>query len=901
MGDASAYAPVTVAFASVTVAGTLKASTTPGPHPSDNTSPVDEDQNVNRYWTLTNSGITFTTCSATFGFGAGDVDPGATPTVFLVGRYSGSTWSICTTGTRTSTSTQATGLTAFGDFEVGQPVPVSSQSGSSVSTLTWSHTVSNLVNRVLVVGVTCEHASSFPPSSVKYGGVSLTQIGSVTASGSMYENASLWYLLAPAAGTANVVVTWSSTASYVTAGAMTISGIAQLAPEASATGVNLSGAASTNITTKADSSFVVDIFASGQAQGDLAPAASQTLRFINDAGATASGGGSFKIIPSPGTTTMSWTQTGINRSAQVVAAFAPAVYYSKGNTDVSVASNWNTARNGTGTNASAFGSTARWTIQNGHSTTLAGSTAWNVGGNDRVTIENGGTWTNTSAGTVTLGTLAIQAGGSYVHGTSNALPGTTRVIDEASSVTYSGTSQTVAGLAYGNLTIASSGTRTLGGNATVAGNLAVSGGTLDLSTFTLNQATPSGTFSVSNGATLRIGGTGGFPAGYAAVSLFATSTTEYYGASQQVSMQTYGHLTLSGGGVKTAEGPITVAGNLAIGVNTTFSGGDFTHVVQGNWSNSGTFDESAGTITLSGSAAASVTGAGSFAGLVINKASAATAVTLNSNVTVSTLTMTQGRILTGSNVLTLTSGRTGDGVVIGTITRAHPFTAGTPYAFESPNTVLTFTASGVLPGSVTVSTVLSSPGANDCMDPINRYYTISHTDGAGYTYTLRLHYEDGEVIAPNAESSPPLKIWRRTATGPDVWTRGGATAASTTDNWVELSGVTSEGTFSLSSRTIAEMVLQLNADASHPSPGDLVTFQILYTNAGDGTSTNTLVTVPVPTHTTYVTNSTAINDIPKTDAADGDEVTVSGPTISINLGSISAGGSGTISYKVSLD
>jgi hypothetical protein len=41
-----------------------------------------------------------------------------------------------------------------------------------------------------------------------------------------------------------------------------------------------------------------------------------------------------------------------------------------------------------------------------------------------------------------------------------------------------------------------------------------------------------------------------------------------------------------------------------------------------------------------------------------------------------------------------------------------------------------------------------------------------------------------------------------------------------------------------------------------------------------------------------------LNGVLKTDAADADEVTVSGATITINLGTVGVGGSGTITYKV---
>jgi hypothetical protein len=131
VGDASTYTPVIVAFASVTSAGDLSATTTAGDHPNISTSSFNATKSVNRYWTLTNSGVAFTTYSATFTFVAGDLDAGTSTAALLVGRYSGASWSYPTIGTRTSTSTQATGITAFGDFQIAQVYIVSPHSGTA--------------------------------------------------------------------------------------------------------------------------------------------------------------------------------------------------------------------------------------------------------------------------------------------------------------------------------------------------------------------------------------------------------------------------------------------------------------------------------------------------------------------------------------------------------------------------------------------------------------------------------------------------------------------------------------------------------------------------------------------------------------------------------------------------
>jgi hypothetical protein len=125
VGDASGYTPVDTSFTGVTVAGNVLGATTAGDHPNIGTSGIDSSKSVNRYWTLTTpttgSLPTLGSYSATFNFLSADVDGGANTGSFVIKRYSGGSWSATTTGTLTSTSSQATGLTGFGEFAVGEP------------------------------------------------------------------------------------------------------------------------------------------------------------------------------------------------------------------------------------------------------------------------------------------------------------------------------------------------------------------------------------------------------------------------------------------------------------------------------------------------------------------------------------------------------------------------------------------------------------------------------------------------------------------------------------------------------------------------------------------------------------------------------------------------------------
>ena len=363
--------------------------------------------------------------------------------------------------------------------------------------------------------------------------------------------------------------------------------------------------------------------------------------------------------------------TGTTNDARLVITYSD-IYYSKGSLSVNTPSNWNTQRDGTGTNASSFGTGNKWVIQNTHAMTLTGATAWNVSASGIVQIESGGTWTNTSSGTVTIGAFQVDNGGTYAHGTTAAFPGTTRMLGATSTVNYSGTNQTVTALSYGHLTLSNSGTKTLAGTITPSGDLTVSGGTFDLGTYTANRASAGGTLTVSNGATLKIGGTGGFPSNYTTNTLGSTSTVEYNGTgaqtvgaqnygyliisgarttnnvtlansgtigiastftnsatftsgayvitgstmdfnggSQNVGFFTYNHLTFSGSGTKAATGSITVNGTLTIGNGIVFAPSGLSHTVKGDFINNGVFTASTSTMTFSGSSLQNIGGSAS--------------------------------------------------------------------------------------------------------------------------------------------------------------------------------------------------------------------------------------------------------------------------------------------------
>jgi len=118
IGDATNYTPAAVTFTSVTTPGSLTVGVTANAHPGLASSSIDQVKYVRRYWTFTSGGLSGA-YSATLNFVAGDIQGSGEYDKFIVGKY-GSDWTYPTVGTKSAASTQATGLSSFGDFALGE-------------------------------------------------------------------------------------------------------------------------------------------------------------------------------------------------------------------------------------------------------------------------------------------------------------------------------------------------------------------------------------------------------------------------------------------------------------------------------------------------------------------------------------------------------------------------------------------------------------------------------------------------------------------------------------------------------------------------------------------------------------------------------------------------------------
>lgn len=213
---------------------------------------------------------------------------------------------------------------------------------------------------------------------------------------------------------------------------------------------------------------------------------------------------------------------------------------------------------------------------------------------------------NISAANVSIATGATMQGSTAnVTLTGNWNNAGTFVPGSGAVILTGSNPQTLSATTFNHLTVNKlSGVATLTGNALIGGNLTISGGELNLGTFTAGRTVAGGTLTMASGTTLTVGGAANFPSGYSAYAINAASTVHYNGtAAQSVAGNvTYGNLLFSNGGgaAKTLQSNTTVAGNLTINSGATFNGSAYTINLSGNWSNAGTYSPGTSTVTLNG-------------------------------------------------------------------------------------------------------------------------------------------------------------------------------------------------------------------------------------------------------------------------------------------------------------
>lgn len=188
--------------------------------------------------------------------------------------------------------------------------------------ITLSHTVAAGSDRLLTVAYIGRSVSK-APTGITFGGVALTQ--GVAISGNTFD-AEVWYLIAPAVSTANVVVTLAGGGTFAKSG-IAVAGWDGVAQSSVVSDVDSSTSAASSstgfsaLTTTVDECLVIDAIISNSAA--LTMTAETNRSMLYDFALDVSAAVSYILPKSPaGAVTMNWTH-GIQSDSQAGIAFKP--------------------------------------------------------------------------------------------------------------------------------------------------------------------------------------------------------------------------------------------------------------------------------------------------------------------------------------------------------------------------------------------------------------------------------------------------------------------------------------------------------------------------------------------------------------------------------------------------
>lgn len=182
---------------------------------------------------------------------------------------------------------------------------VSSGRSGGANSVTFAHTTSGS-DRILVVQISIQDSNhaNLPVTSVTYNSVALTKIRHDEATGN--NRTELWYLVAPATGTNNVVVTITGNVGELAAGAMTFTGVDQSSPiDANNGATGNSNAASASLTTVSSNAWLVAVCS---AEDKLTVGYDQIAKWSQTDQSYENAAGAFKgPITSASSQTVGWT------------------------------------------------------------------------------------------------------------------------------------------------------------------------------------------------------------------------------------------------------------------------------------------------------------------------------------------------------------------------------------------------------------------------------------------------------------------------------------------------------------------------------------------------------------------------------------------------------------------
>ncbi len=178
--------------------------------------------------------------------------------------------------------------------------------------------------------------------------------------------------------------------------------------------------------------------------------------------------------------------------------------------------------------------------------------------------------------TFTAGNLTHKIGGNWSNaGTFNAT---------GSTIEFNGVnSGSIGSSNFNNITFSGNGVKNAIGSLSIGGNVLI------LNNFTAGNFTHFVSGSWTNNGVFNAN----------------SSTIEFIGNNDaSINSSNFNNITFSGAGVKTAQGVLSIAGNVDI-VNN-FTAGNFTHTVGGNWTKNGTFVSAGSSINFNGTTSGNI-------------------------------------------------------------------------------------------------------------------------------------------------------------------------------------------------------------------------------------------------------------------------------------------------------
>lgn len=135
----------------------------------------------------------------------------------------------------------------------------SSSISGGATTLTWAH-ICGGSERILIVSSSVGDSGDHTTTGITYNGVALTKINSNHQSG-VFDDVTLWYLVAPATGAHNIVITQASSG-YIWGQASSYTGVDQtnpISPTGGVTAIDTATSQTVSITTTVDNSWIVGV------------------------------------------------------------------------------------------------------------------------------------------------------------------------------------------------------------------------------------------------------------------------------------------------------------------------------------------------------------------------------------------------------------------------------------------------------------------------------------------------------------------------------------------------------------------------------------------------------------------------------------------------------------------